>query len=137
MSYVSDKVSYLAGLADGMEIEKEKNGKLLRGIIDVLGAISEELEDQSENTADLADCIDEIYDLLEEEEDYDGEYDDDEEDFLEVVCPNCGETIWFDEDMIDSDDGLICPHCNEVVDIDICPAGGCDVCGADCEAREE
>lgn len=136
MSYISDKVSYLAGLADGMEIENEKNGKLLRGIIDVLGAISEELDDQNENAADLADCIDELYDIIEEQEvGYDGE--EEAEDFLEVVCPNCGETIYFDEEMLDDEEGLICPYCNETVDIDICPAGGCEVCDAECAAREE
>lgn len=38
---------------------------------------------------------------------------------MEVVCPSCGETIYFDEDMLDSEDGLICPNCNEPVEIDL------------------
>lgn len=29
MSYISEKVSYLDGLADGMNIAEEKNGKLI------------------------------------------------------------------------------------------------------------
>ena len=48
MSYISEKVAYLDGLADGLAIDDEKQGKLLRGIIDALGAIAEELEEQNE-----------------------------------------------------------------------------------------
>ena len=47
-------------------------------------------------------------------------------DFFEVVCPACGETIYFDEDMLDSDDGLICPCCNEPIDLDIVNANRSD-----------
>jgi len=133
MSYISEKVAYLDGLADGLGIEEEKQGKLLRGIIDVLGAIAEELEEQNEAYEDLSDCIDEIYEELDaiDCEPYDDDCDCDcdcDSDFLEVVCPACGETIYFDEEMLDSEDGLICPSCNEPVDIDF---------GCDCEECEE
>ncbi len=136
MSYISEKVAYLDGLADGLGIEDEKQGKLLRGIIDALGAIAEELEEQNEAYDDLSDCVDEIYEELDA---IDCElYGDDEDcecedDFLEVVCPSCGETIYFDEDMLESEDGLICPSCNEPVDIELC-CGGCD---CDCCDEED
>ena len=148
MSYISDKVAYLKGFADGAELEKGHNGKILREIIDVLGAIAEQLDDLEENISDLADCVDDIYDILslddididEEDEDYDDDLGDEEvneDEFLETVCPSCGGTIFFDEDMIDSDDGLICPHCNEPVEIKICPEDGCGSCEEeDCDARE-
>ena len=129
MSYISEKVAYLDGLADGMEIERDPNGKLLKGIIDALGAIAEELEEQNEVLDDLSDCIDGIYDELDEfEEDDEDEFD--EDDFIEVSCPHCGETIYFDENMVDSEDGLICPSCNEPIELEI---PGCD-CG--CEHEE-
>ena len=131
MSYISEKVAYLDGLADGLEIKDEKEGKLLRGIIDALGAIAEELEEQDETLDDLNDCIDEIYNELDECCDDDcccEDEDDDETDFMEVVCPACGETIYFDEDMLDSEDGLICPCCNEPIDFEVgnanLPEGG-------------
>ena len=117
MGYISEKVAYLDGLADGLNIQEEKEGKLLRGIIDALGAIAEALEEQDEA---MDDCIDEIYDELDDcccdecMEDYDEEVD-----FLEVVCPACGETIYFDEDMLDAEDGLICPCCNEPIEFEI------------------
>ena len=130
MSYISEKVAYLDGLADGIGIEDDKQGKLLRGIIDALGAIAEELEEQSEAYDDLSDCVDEIYEELDaidcelygDDEDADGG-------FMEIVCPSCGETIYFDEDMLDSEDGLICPACNEPVDIQI----SCGDCNCGCE----
>ena len=120
MGYISEKVAYLDGLADGLNIQEEKEGKLLRGIIDALGAIAEALEEQEEAMDDINDCIDEIYDELDDcccdecMEDYDEEVD-----FLEVVCPACGETIYFDEDMLDAEDGLICPCCNEPIEFEI------------------
>lgn len=127
MSYISEKVAYLDGLADGLGIEDEKQGKLLRGIIEALGAIAEELEEQNEAYDDLADCVDEICEVLDECDEDICDGCEDACDFMEVVCPACGETIYFDEDMLDSDDGLICPSCNEPVDIEInCAGCTCD-----------
>lgn len=122
MSYISEKVAYLDGLADGLSLKDEGTDKILRGVIDTLGAIAEALEEQDESIDDLSDCIDGIYDELDDiegtlDEEYDGELD--EDDFIEAVCPHCGETVYFDEDMIDSEDGLICPNCNEAIDFEI------------------
>ena len=122
MSYISEKVSYLQGLADGIELDNEGKDKLLRGILDALGAVAEALEEHDETIDDLSDCIDGIYDELDDietaiDDEFDGEMD--EDDFIEVVCPHCGETVYFDEDMIDSDDGLICPNCNETIEFEI------------------
>ena len=133
MSYISEKVSYLDGLADGMNIAEDKNGKLLKGIIDALGAIAEELEEQSDMLDDLSDCVDDIYeelDDLEEDDDDDEGFDDD--DFVEVECPSCGETVYFDVDMVDSEEGLICPNCNAPIELDI----SCD-CGCGCGCEDE
>ncbi|MEA5047655.1 MAG: hypothetical protein VB034_03500 [Eubacteriales bacterium] len=130
MSFISEKVAYLGGLADGLKLKDEGTDKVLRGIIDALSAIAETLEEQDESIDDLSDCVDGIYDELDDiesmlDEDYDGEMD--EDDFIEVVCPHCGETVYFDEDMIDSDDGLICPNCNETIEFDIPGGDGGDV----------
>lgn len=130
MSYISEKVAYLDGLADGIGIEDDKQGKLLRGIIDALGAIAEELEEQSEAYDDLSDCVDEIYEELDAIDcELYGDEDEEDNGFMEIVCPSCGETIYFDEDMLDSEDGLICPAGNEPVDIQI----SCGDCNCGCE----
>lgn len=119
MSYISEKVAYLDGLADGLSLKDEGTDKVLRGVIDTLGAIAEALEEQDESIDDLSDCVDGIYDELDELEDAFDDDDEDEDDFIEVECPHCGETVYFDEDMIDSDGGLICPYCNETIEFDV------------------
>ena len=125
MSRISEKVAYLDGLMEGLEIEDPKQKKMFNAIIDALDAIAEELSDHDDAIEELNDSIDEIYDDM---DDYDeilyGEDDEDEDedvddDFFEVVCPSCGETIYFDEDMLDNPDGLICPNCNEPIEINI------------------
>ena len=57
--------------------------------------------------------------VFDEDDDEDEDEDEDDDGFFEVVCPACGGVIYFDEDMLDNEDGLICPHCNEPVDIEI------------------
>ena len=48
---------------------------------------------------------------------YDEDEDEDEEDddFVELQCPECGETIYFDEDMLESGEELLCPNCNALL----------------------
>ena len=60
MSYISEKVAYLDGLADGLKLKDEGTDKVLRGIIETLGAIAEALEEQDESIDDLSDCVDGI-----------------------------------------------------------------------------
>jgi len=38
-------------------------------------------------------------------------------DYEEVECPNCGETVCFDADVLDDEDivEIVCPNCDEVV----------------------
>ncbi len=126
MSYISEKVAYLDGLADGMKLADEGEGKLLRGIIGTLGAIAETLEEQDDSLTDLSDCIEDIYEELDEIDPVDDD-DFDEDDFVETTCPKCGETVYFDEDMLDDEGSLICPNCGEPITLCVCEA--CDGCG--------
>ena len=50
----------------------------------------------------------------------------------QIECPNCGETVYFDVDMVDSEEGLICPNCNAEIELDL-PCG----CGCGCEDCKE
>lgn len=129
MSRISEKVAYLDGLMEGMNIKDDKYAKLFTAIVDTLDVIAEEMSDHADIIDDLEDSVEEIFDNLneyddmlfgdEEEDDDDFDAEDLDDDFFEVVCPNCGETIYFDEDMLDSPDGLICPNCNEPVELHI------------------
>ena len=67
---ITEKVAYLKGLAEGMELDTEKKeGKLLSAIIDVLDDIALELEDMKDEQAELSDGLDAVSDDLEDVED--------------------------------------------------------------------
>ena len=68
MSRISEKVAYLDGLMDGMEIKDEKYAKLFNAIIDALDVIAEEISDHEDILEDHDDSIDEIFDTLDEHE---------------------------------------------------------------------
>lgn len=138
MSYLKERVSYLKGLAEGMQISDATNeGKLLKTIIDVLDdfalsvedieEIQEQLSEQVDNIdEDLAEIEKEVYDLDEEEEE------DEEINFSEIECPHCNEKISVDVDMIDDEGNTIeCPSCHEKIDLEWdCD---CEECGHDHE----
>lgn len=116
MSDLRSKVAYLQGLSTGLNLEGEsKEGKIIQNIISVLEDFAEsfsELENAQEQLEDYVETIDE--DLYSLENDLDEE---NMEDYVEVDCPRCGETVLFDSEIITDDDiiEVTCPNCDEVV----------------------
>lgn len=97
MDYLFQKVSYLQGLADGLEVDESTNeGKLLVQIIDVLGDFAEVLDEVIEDQVDLEDYVnfidEDLADLEEEIYDLDEDYDDFDFDFIDDCCgdEDCG-----------------------------------------------
>ena len=130
---IIEKVAYLKGLAEGMELDTDKKeGKLLAAIIDVLDDIALEIQDIKDEQEELADGLDAVSDDLEDvedavfgdwdDEDEDGEYYEDEleddEDCYATTCPTCEETIYFDESILD-DGEVVCPNCGEKLEFDL------------------
>ena len=59
MGYLSERVSYLRGLADGLNISDDTNeGKLLKVIIDVLDDVAISIEEVEDEQKALLDDID-------------------------------------------------------------------------------
>ena len=112
MNTVHERIAYIKGLAEGLNLGDDTNGKLFKAIIDAL--------------EDMADAIRENEDECDDDDD-----DDFDDDFVEMTCPHCGETVYFDIDLIESDDELMCPNCNEI----IIPADD-EVCGCNCGCDE-
>jgi len=109
---IKEKVAYLEGLAEGMNIDTTEQGKIFAAIIDTLHDIAEEIEELNENALDIGEELDAISDDLAEVEDFlmDEDYDDyDDEDF----------DFDFDDDDYDDDD----------YDDDDDDSYGCDLCG--------
>jgi len=129
---IIEKVAYLKGLAEGMELDTgKKEGKLLAAIIDLLEDIALEIEDIEDEQAELSDGLDAVSDDLEDvedlvfedwEDDDDDEYEEDEldedEDCYATTCPTCEETIYFDESILDEGE-VICPNCGEKLEFDM------------------
>ena len=134
---LSEKAAYIQGLADGLELdESTKEGKLIAALIDLVGELTDAIEEIDEDLDTLNDYCEELdEDLGAVEElvydcdcDCDCECDDDEdcecdcdcdcdfedEDFFEIECPSCGETICFDGS-IDPEE-LACPACGEKIE---------------------
>lgn len=120
---ISEKVAYLKGLAEGLDLDtaKSKEAKLISVMIGILEEIGLSIEDLEESVDDLGEEIDAISDDLSDveevvfnEEDEDGL----DEDFFEVECPSCGADIEIDEDVLAA--GVVeCPGCGEKFAIDL------------------
>lgn len=120
MSYIKEKVAYLRGLAEGMDIGDNQQGKLFNAIIAAMDVMADAVEENEAAITEIDECIDDIYDDLDNIDEYlfDDEDDDDEfdeDDFIEMECPSCGETVFFDAEMMSSGEDLICPNCNVVM----------------------
>ena len=134
MSYLKERVAFLKGLAEGMQISDATNeGKLLKTIIDVMDDFALSIEDIEEIQDQLGEQVDNIdEDLAEiEKEIYDIDEDEDDEEnicFSEIECPHCSETINVDTDMIDEVGNTIeCPSCHEKIDVEWdCDCEECD-----------
>ena len=143
---ITEKVAYLKGLIEGMEIDAAtKEGKILKAIMDVLSDVAlsvEDLEATVQEMGEQVDTIDEDLDAL--ETDYYDEYDECDDDcdcdcdccddeFYDVTCPNCNEEFAVDEDTL-LDGGVDCPLCGKHLEFDIEECDDdCDCCCDDCE----
>jgi len=128
MSNLSDRVSYLKGLAEGLKLDTEKNeGKLIEKILELLADVSSEIEALKEDHDDLSSYVEaidndlsDLEDAVLEDDDSDfsdeDEGDDEEEDddgLVEYTCPHCGEEMTFEVDSFDFDEDYLCPNCHQ------------------------
>lgn len=93
-----------------------------------LDGLRERMDDLHDYVEELDDDLDAVEEFLDGEEDEDEDDDDDDEDedgcdgdcencsgcddeYYEIVCPSCGETICFDKEL--DPENLTCPACGE------------------------
>lgn len=128
---LNEKSAYIKGLADGLELDQaSKEGKVIAALLDLVKDMTEEISSLSEKVETLGDYVEEldedlgdVEELLYDEEDEDEDDDDyecdgnceccdgDDEEYFEVECPSCGETICFDSSL--DPEELVCPSCGE------------------------
>ena len=132
MSKLTDRISYLKGMAAGMKLNMDKDtNKLLMEVMNVMGEMAEEMAAMTEAHNDLNEYVESIDDdlaSLEEtlfgEEEFDGEgeggepEDDeelDEDDLIVYACPHCGHEIEFSASDVDFDEDYLCPECQKPI----------------------
>ena len=138
---ISEKVAYIKGLAEGLELDSnDKNSKVLKAIIELLEDVALTVEDLEDGCAELCEQIDAVDEDLSNLEDYvyDDEEDYEDEDFeddevYEVTCPACNDIVYLDEDML-AEGEIACPNCGTNLEYDFdCD---CDCCDGECEDKE-
>ena len=122
-----EKVAYLKGLMNGLELEADKKEtKVFNAIVDVLDELASTLTDVVEETDEMSELIDVLnQDLGDVEEVVFGDDEDDdecccgdEEETYEITCPTCGNTIYIDESMLDEGE-MKCPNCGQELEFDL------------------
>ena len=122
---ISEKVAYLKGLAEGLNLdtEKSKEGKLISVMIGILEEVGLSIEDLEENALALGEEIDVLSDdladvesvVFDEDENDEEDYDDD---WFEVECPTCEEPLIIDDEA--RAEGFIqCPNCQSKFSLDL------------------
>ena len=130
MSKLTDKISYLQGMAEGMKLNPDEGAnRLIQGILDVLGEIGTSFDALAEAHGELSEYVDSIdedladleadlYDEEDADDAYEGDEDDDEEDIdlngaLLYECPHCHETVEPDPEELDLEEEHPCPVCGQ------------------------
>lgn len=135
MSYMHERVAYLKGLAEGMELDRStKESKLLLEIIDVLDNFAEEMDEVYDELDDITEAIEEIDEYMDAIDEDLSDVEDILEDFQEMEsldesyetmpCPECGAEIAVEDQILDSQDEIECPSCGVIIDF----SDDCECC---------
>ena len=138
---VIEKVAYLKGLAEGLNLNAEKaETKMFNAIMDILEDLADSTNDIEDTIAVMTeqlDAVDEDLDALEsivydecdcccdEYDDFDDFDDcgcgcgcDEEGEYYEVECPACHEIVCVDEGILE-EGSIDCPNCGETLEFEI------------------
>ena len=142
---LTEKISYIRGLCDGLELDESKpEVKVLNAIVDLLDDMAFEVSDMEELYDELSAQVDEIdqdladvesdvyddedYDIEDyDDEDDDYDFDDEENPFYEVTCDSCGQKLNVSEDVLLEFDfsELFSNEEDDECDADCASCGGC------------
>ncbi len=160
MGYLAERVSYLRGLVEGIDLDKNsKESRIFDEIIELLDDMATSIEGLEETQEEMSDelaetqlDVDDIINIIdgegfedeydeaddyEDEDDFDEEdEEDEEEEYCEKLeCPNCGTVLPIDIDLFDQDEIVLkCPECGEDVTITLVDEeeDGEEECTGDC-----
>ena len=128
---VTEKVAYLKGLVEGLELDESKSEtKVIKAMMDVLDDLALTVTDLSDDVDIMAEQLDAVDEDLGDLEEY--VYDDEDEcdccdyddcdccddDLYEVECPACHKSVYVDESILE-DGSIECPNCGEKLEFEI------------------
>ena len=138
---LTERTAYIKGLCEGMGLDKKDTpeAKVINALLALCEEMALEIEDIESDIGELADYCEELdedlgdveevlLDLDDEDDcdccdcDCDGDCDScdcdcdcfDDEDYYEILCPSCGETVCFDGSAFD-EETLLCPACGSEI----------------------
>ncbi|MBC2580319.1 CD1247 N-terminal domain-containing protein [Clostridium sp. DJ247] len=124
MNSINSKVSYLSGLIDGLDIDRDtKEGKILVEVVNVLKSIAQEITEIAESQKDMQHYIDAIDEDLTDLQDefYDSDYnlcEDEGNNFVQLECKDCGDTVYVDKDIMSQGEEITCPNCHNKISLE-------------------
>ena len=132
MSSITDRTAYLRGLAEGLNLDKDKSeNRLMLEMLAVMDEMAQKIKDVEEDVDELDEYVEsidgdlgDIEDALFGEDDDEGDEDDEEDDGeadeefdeneeLSFDCPHCGKTMQIKAADIDFDESPLCPSCHK------------------------
>ena len=97
-----EKLAYLKGLVEGLNLnDDKKDTKVIKYLMELLEDIVLDMENLEDGFEEFQQQLDEV-----------------DEDYYEVTCPTCGDTICLDEDLINVGE-MECPNCGEKLEFDL------------------
>ncbi len=112
---LKEKIAYLKGVAEGVNVEiGTKEGRVILGVVDILGSLVEAMERLERRQEELEIFLESLDEELMEMEEYIYW---DEDNLIEVQCPQCHDVVYFDSDVLEDEDTIeiTCPNCDSVV----------------------
>ena len=124
MKGITDRTAYLRGLAEGLNIDKEKaENKLLLGMLAAMEEMAQKIQELDsdvdeldEYVASMDNDLSDVEDLLfpDEEDVLDEDLEElDEDDEVDVNCPHCGKEFVIRAGDIRTDGDVNCPACGK------------------------
>ena len=141
---LTERTAYIKGLCEGLGLcdKDTAEAKVIKALCELCEEMALEIEDIESDIGELADYCEELdedlgdveevlLDMDEEDDEWDDECDCDcdcedcdlcdecdccceDEEYYEILCPSCGETVCFDESAFDNDN-LVCPACGSEI----------------------
>ena len=116
MKNLSKKICFLQGYSEGLDLSNDsKEGKVLNLIIDILGEMSDKLEEFESTQEEIIDFIESLDEQgtnannLLAQENINSNVE------LELDCPLCKTIFTIKEQELYTEDDIVCPECNTVI----------------------